>query len=342
MQKYYLFIGIDISKRHIDVALTLDGKTSTMPHQRFNNNAAGFWKMLKFIQSHHSAIESNQWFFLMEHTGVYTMLICRFLQKQQLDYTLVSGHHLARSMGLRRGKSDSADAKDIARYTFLHRTELQASELATDNLLKIKSLLSFRRRLVENNKSLKTAAGELKSFSERAIHQHVSQYSKKAIAENKKLIRKVEAEIRVVIKSDDELQRLFDLVTSIKGVALIIGAHLLVFTNGFKSFTSARKFASYIGIAPFGKTSGDSVYVPPKVSHLAHKKLKGVIANGVSSAIRYDKELNAYYQRRITEKKNKYAVRNAVMNKFILRIFAVVKRGTPYVELHQFKSTVKG
>ena len=108
---------------------------------------------------------------------------------------------------------------------------------------------------------------------------------------------------------------------------------MIVYTAGFTAFKNSRQFATYIGLAPFGQSSGTSVKVPAKVSHLAHKKLKGWISCGASTAMQHDKELAAYYNRRIAEGKNKFAVRNAIRNKFLHRIFAVVKRGTPYVEL---------
>ena len=51
-----------------------------------------------------------------------------------------------------------------------------------------------------------------------------------------------------------------------------------------------------------------------------------------------DKGLKAYYERRLAEGKNKFSIQNAIRNKFVHRIWAVVKRGTPYVELSQFRA----
>lgn len=127
-------------------------------------------------------------------------------------------------------------------------------------------------------------------------------------------------------------------MTSVKGVNLIIATALLVFTVGFKAFPDARKFAVYIGLVPFSWKSGKNLNTPDKVSHLAHKTIKGYISNGASSAMQHDKELKAYYQRRLAEGKNKFIVQNAIRNKFLYRIFAVVKRGTPYVEFDSFRS----
>ena len=87
-------------------------------------------------------------------------------------------------------------------------------------------------------------------------------------------IIKVEAEIRKIIRSDSVLKNQYQLVTSVKGVGLVLGVSFIVYTNGFTSFSSWRKFASYSGIAPFEYSSGTSVKGKTNVSHLANKKLK--------------------------------------------------------------------
>ena len=48
------------------------------------------------------------------------------------------------------------------------------------------------------------------------------------------------------------------------------------------------------------------------------------------SSVQHNSELHQYYQRKVQEGKNKMSVINAVRNKLLHRIVAVVKRGTPY------------
>ncbi len=50
-------------------------------------------------------------------------------------------------------------------------------------------------------------------------------------------------------------------------------------------------------------------------------------------AIRYDSEMKLYYERKVTQGKNKMLVLNAIRNKVVQRIFAVVKRDAPFVPL---------
>lgn len=345
MQKYKLFIGIDISKKWIDVCLPLKGNKKQMPHIQVENTPKGFMQMIKWIREQLKSLKkttkllthipsTKEWLFCMEHTGIYTFPLTQFLEKKNLDYVMVNPLHLKHSLGLRRVKNDKADAADIAKYILLHHQEHSLTNIPSDNLLKIKHLLGLRGRLIKSQNALTTSSNELKKHTPTVHHKEVVEHSKSHLKHLKKTIGLIEKQMLQAIEQDDELKRVYELVTSVKGAGLILGASLLVYTVGFTAFENSRQFATYIGIAPFARQSGSSLNSPAKVSHLAHKKLKGVISCGAASAMRYDKQLKAYAQRKIEEGKNKFAVQNAVRNKFLHRIFAVVKRGTPYVELH--------
>lgn len=54
------------------------------------------------------------------------------------------------------------------------------------------------------------------------------------------------------------------------------------------------------------------------------------------SAIQHNPEMKAYYQKRIAEGKNKMSTINIIRNKLISRVFAVVKRKTPYVDTMKY------
>jgi transposase len=54
------------------------------------------------------------------------------------------------------------------------------------------------------------------------------------------------------------------------------------------------------------------------------------------ASIQINGEYKMYYQRRLAEGRNKMSTLNIVRNKLVSRVFAIVKRGTPYVDLHRF------
>ena len=62
--------------------------------------------------------------------------------------------------------------------------------------------------------------------------------------------------------------------------------------------------------------------------------MKSLLEQAARSAIQYDPELKAYYQRRIQHGKGKRSTLNIVRNKIIYRMFAVIGRGTPYKKIN--------
>ena len=82
-------------------------------------------------------------------------------------------------------------------------------------------------------------------------------------------IKQAEQQIAAMISSDAQVAKNYQLATSVKGIGLITAAFMLVSTNNFTSFDNGRKYASYVGIAPFEFSSGTSVRGKTRVSNLA-------------------------------------------------------------------------
>ena len=149
-------------------------------------------------------------------------------------------------------------------------------------------------------------------------------------------IKKVEEQIIALIKGNNDFSTSYGLLLSIKGIGKILAMYLLVSTENFTRFKDPRKFACYSGIAPFPYTSGTSVRGKTKLNHCANKQLKSLLNIAAMSAIQLKGEYRKYYQRRCKEGKNKMSTLNIIRNKIVFRAFAVIKRGTPYVDLSTF------
>lgn len=332
MKKYELFVGIDISKNWIDVALSLDGKLKGMSHKRFDNNLKGFKQLLAWLKK----TKVQHWLVCMEHTGIYTLPLCTFLTQHSIDFVLESALRIKKSIGIKRGKDDKADAKDIARFAYLYREELKISRLDPKVINELKSLLAYRERLIKSKVQLEVSSKELKLFGNpHSANKFVVQNSLDLLNVIKLQIKEVEQALKNIIYADLALKEIYVLLISIKGIGLVTAISLIVYTKGFIAFKSWRQFAAYIGTAPFKQESGTSLKRPAKVSKLGHKKVKVLLSNCITSAIQYDQEIAAYYKRKIAEGKNKFKVFNAIKNKLLSRAFAVVKRGTPYVQLNK-------
>jgi transposase len=130
---------------------------------------------------------------------------------------------------------------------------------------------------------------------------------------------------------NSSLKENYLLITSIKGVGMQTAVAMIIHTNNFEGFQSARQMAVYCGCAPFPNESG-TMDKGSHISRLANRKLKVLLSQCAVSAMQYNKELSAYAQRKIAAGKSKKLVINNLRNKLIHRIFAVVTTKIPYQE----------
>jgi transposase len=327
--RYPYIVGIDISKMSIDVAI-IETESSKMNTALFSNDAEGFQKMKKWLKQQGSDCGENI-LFCMEHTGIYTRNIVKYLLKRGCKVWLESSLHIKRSMGLVRGKSDKIDAERIAKFAYDHQRDAKLVKLSHPTLNRLKDLMKTRIRLQKGLHSQTVAINELKRVDKKA-GKEIERISRQAVEGLRKSLVKVEAKMEELVSIDKNLRALYSLITSVKSVGKVLAIDLIVYTDGFTRMLDNRKLACYCGVAPFEYTSGTSIYSRPGTSSFANKQLKYHLHMCAMNAIRCHKELKEYYIRKTEEGKSKMSAINAVRNKLLHRVVAVVKRGKPYIE----------
>ncbi|WP_114747894.1 transposase [Pleomorphovibrio marinus] len=328
--KFRAFIGIDVSKSTIDVYLRNAGK-----HMVFANDLEGFEAMVEWLMDILGQLTHDEMLLGLEHTGLYSELLIGFLNGQNFPFTVLPGLELKKSLGIRRGKSDKVDSKDIAEYIYEKRERVKLFEMPSKNLESIKKLASYRERLVKERTACTTRLKEYQNVHEREDFEIYVNSHTRVINCLDEEIKKIQAEIERLIRDDLELSRQYRLIQSIKGVGPQTAAIMIVLTRGFTSFENWRKFASYAGIAPFPNQSG-TYTGKTKTSKLANKRIKSLLSMCAGVAIQYNPEIKRYYERRIEEGKNKMSTMNIIRNKLVSRIFAVIERGSPYVDTMKY------
>ena len=323
-------LGIDVSKLTLDVYVKLSGS-----YAKFSNDKKGFKELLKWAALHVKS-SLNETLICFETTGFYSLSLASFLSDSQFDYVMEDPLQIKRSMGLVRGKDDKVDAQRIANYAYLRRNQLKNSILPSKSLLRMQRLLSLRERLVSDKAGYVTSLKEYKRILVQKEELELFQVFKSLINKLERQIVKIETSIKELIEEEEEMKSKYALITSVKGIGFVVGAHILVTTHCFTKFTDSRKYACYCGTAPFPYQSGSSLNGRSRVNHMANKRMKSLFNLAARSAILCDPELKGYYRKRLESGKNGMSTINIIRNKLIYRVFAVVKRGTPYVELtHQ-------
>lgn len=329
MSKLKYFIGIDTSKKTLDV--TLRRGSEFLHHESISNTGKSIIGWLTRLRNTFQ-FGISEALFCVEHTGVYNAHILEVAKSQNWNLCLEHSVQILRSIGLQRGKNDKVDSNRISEYAYKNRESIRLWESPRIALLKLKQLIRQRKRLVLARKSLLQPFTENKAFDVSGLLGEMKELTSSAIAGIEASIASTEQEILSLYQSDKKLNRLNEIITSIKGIGPITSAHFIVYTDEFKTIQEARKFACYAGIAPFEHRSGSSVRGKTRTSKKANLQVKSMLHMSSLAAMRFNHDLKVYYERKVASGKNKMSVLNAVKNKLIHRVFACVKEDRLYIE----------
>jgi transposase len=323
MKSWNVILGVDVSKLTLDICCA-----ERSLYLKTDNQTKGFSLFKKWCKAHE--INLMETLIVMEHTGGYEYRFMQFCESQSIPYCRIPGLEIKQSQGMTRGKSDQVDAFRIGQYGEEKAKRLVPSKPVDKNILTLKQLLSFRKRLVRERAGLESTIKERKHMylAKKDTITHIAQAKMK---EDKKHIRQIETEIMAIIKTNEELMQTYRIITSIKGIGNVNAWMTIAYTENFSSFIDGRKYAVYAGVVPFEHTSGTSIKGRKRVSHLANKELKQELNQAAKTAITHDIELRAYAERKLKNKPYPVVLNN-VKFKLILRMFALVKRGEKFVE----------
>lgn len=330
---YSGFVGIDVSKDTLDVSLCrVLSDQLPLVHQVFENAPKGFKAIIKWLKENQA--KPNELLFCLEHTGVYSLKVSYWLEEKEYSYVLENPLQVKRSLGLVRGKNDKADSRHLARYAARHHEELKLCKMPSKLLSSLKTLLSHREMLSRQKKELLQNEKRLEILSKTTDVKLIRKQNHQHLQLLETQLSGIEEKLEGLSKSDQTIAENVELIRSIPGIGLIIALNMIVQTNNFIGFGNGRQFACYCGSAPFEYSSGTSVKGKTKVHPMGNRQMKGLLSNGAHAAIKHDKQIKKYYERKISEGKPKLLVLNAVRCKLINRAFSVIKRRTPYVSMN--------
>ncbi|MCO7724949.1 IS110 family transposase [Myroides odoratimimus] len=325
MDKFTQFIGIDISKDYFDVAIYVDA--NSCKHNQFENTKTGVDQFMKWMKSEGCCVEET--LICMEHTGIYKNILVDILLSKNCNLWVEMAYRIIRSSGIQRGKNDKIDSKRIALYAKKNQEEAKLFKASKAVLNKIQALLGQREMSIAHKTAIEVRTNEFKGFNDE-LYKVLSKNDKAILKALENAIKVIEEQLNTLIRENQEVSEIFDCVISVRGVGDITAMFLICYTNAFTSFEDSRQLASYCGVVPFEYTSGKSVRGKAKVHFMANKKLKKLLHLCALSAVRWDPEIRAYYERKVGEGKHKMLVLNNVRNKLVQRICSCVRNKKAY------------
>jgi transposase len=324
LQRYV--IGIDISKSKIDCAVLSSELEVALEKEVLNTEI----KIQTFISDTAKSLKISMSDVLIccENTGVYNRPLERACKKMGVDLWVEHPVKIKRASIDMRGKSDRKDALRIAEYAIRYNDRKVLFTEASKPVRVLNEQTKIRKTLLQQKVGMENQLKEAKNHDMESYKILEKGFSK-VIKTINKSIQEVDKRIDELVKENENIQRNADLITTIPGIGRQNAINFIIATNNFSGFNSAKHLACYAGVVPFENQSG-TIMKRARVSKMANKNLKRLLHLAAMAAIRFDPELQAYYIRKVQEGKNKMSVLNAVRNKLVHRIMAVVRKGKPY------------
>lgn len=308
-------LGIDVSKSKFNVALLRGDKYK---HKSFPNNSDGFSKLGKWLERQ----GVGELHACMEATGVYGEELAEYLYECGHRVSVVNP---ARIKGfaqseLIRTKTDKVDSSVIARFCLAMEPELWTPE--SKDVKELRSLVRRVEALVRM-KNQETNRLEVSSASlKKDIEDHIKYLDKQ--------VALIKQRIKTHIDQNPDLKEKQKLLESIPGVGESTIELVLSQFADIEKFSSAKKLASFLGIAPTERSSGSSVRGRRRMSKVGRSSLRKAFYMPALSAMQYNPIIIRMKQRLTEAGKPKMIIVGAAMRKLVHLIYGVLKNKIPF------------
>jgi transposase len=332
-QKY--FIGIDISKQKLDLAIILSD-FRIVDEQVIPNQQVKIKSFLKgFIKKH--GIETENLLICVEHTGIYNSPLHRVCVELGIDLWQEHALKIKKASADLRGKSDRQDAIRIAEYAVRYQDRVILFTPPSKSIEELNTLNKTRETILNQAVAMKNQLNEAKTHDIESF-KILSKIYQPILKSIDGQLKKIAKRVNEILVENQDMKKNVELIKTIPGVGEQTAINMLVSTQNFTLFKSAKHLACYAGVVPFLNESG-TIVKRARVSKMANQKLKMLLHLAAMAAIRTKSDLKVYYIRKVAEGKNKMSVLNAVRNKIVHRIWAVLQRQTPFVMENNFLMT---
>lgn len=314
------FLGIDVGKA--DLFCHLIGPDEPIS-SRFDNNKTGIKLLIAWLLK---ATASQSFVACLEQTGHYGDAIAETLYKIETTGIYLVNPQRIKSFGMQklcRNKSDTADAKLIARYIKSEYLELRPWQPKSLVQQRITTLSRYADSLTQDNARLKT-------MMEAMPDKTISTSLKRRISASVKEIAALRREINKLIKEDPDLQKKCKLIKTIPGLGEIATHIVIAELPDLEQFDDARQLAAWAGLTPRHHTSGTSGKTQTPITKIGSIHLRRGLFMPAMTARVFNPLLKTFGDRLKANGKKPKQVIIAIMRKLLHQIYGILKSGQPY------------
>lgn len=295
---YQNFIGIDIGKDEFFVAAYPE-KTV---HQ-YQNSTTGFSAFVKAY-----ANRLAQALIVIETTGGYEAACIRYLQTRKYAVHRANTRkvkHFIRSFG-QLGKSDTLDARALAKYAYERHKELP---------LYLESPRKKLAQLVSRRHDLTQMLVQEKNRFKAPEHEILKESMMRIIRLLQQEIAEINTAIQQVYETDNLLREYKKVLKTIPGIGDVVASTLLAFMPEL-GFIDRKKIASLAGVAPHPNESGNKQGY--RYMRGGRVEVKRILFIAAMTAARGQSQLAGFYHRLEKAGKKKMVALSALMRKILV------------------------
>lgn len=313
-----LFIGVDVSKATLEVALDKVSKTQVL-----DNTAVGIAQLVALLKQCGPPIGV----IVLEATGGLERECAMALCLEGLGVIVVNprqARDFAKAMGY-LSKTDALDAKVLSHFAQTLHDSARASrmlfKMPTQSQTLLQALVVRRAQIIQ----MKVAE------QNRLATAHKSQH--------KSLARMIQVLTRQISLLDDDIGRALDdhfapklaLLKGIKGVGQGTQAALMAMLPELGSL-SAREISKLVGVAPLNCDSGK--FKGKRVTWGGRAALRAALYMAIVSAMQYEPVIKEFAHKLKAQGKASKVVIVACMHKLLVIMNAVVRSGRAFSQTY--------
>ena len=302
------FIGIDVAKAQLDIAIRPSGERWAVP-----NDASGVTMLVDRVQALQPTL------IVLEATGGLERAATVALATAGLPVVVVNprqARDFARATG-QLAKTDALDARALAHFADVIRpTPRPLPDAQTQEL---RALLGRRQQLI----GLRTAAQNRLAGTSGRLAQDIEAH----IAWLKARLATLDDDLETMLRASPLWRENDDLLQSVPGIGPVCARTFLLELPELGTLTR-QQIAALVGVAPLNCDSGTLRGRRTIWGGRAH--VRTVLYMGTLVATRFNPQIKAFYQRLLAAGKIKKVALTACMHKLLTMLNAMLKHRTSW------------
>ena len=307
-----MFVGIDVSKEWVDVAVHPSGE-----EWRVDQDQDGLDGLVVRLQ------DLGPQVVVMEATGGYEIPLVSALGAAGIPVAVVNPRQVrdfARSQGI-LAKTDRIDAAVIARFG--KASGVKAQPLVTEEARELEGLVARRRQIMQ----MRTAEQSRRRLASAAALQSIDE----VIAFLDLQLKEIDDDLGRRLRESPLWREREKLLRSVPGVGPVTTFNLLADLPELGSL-DRRAVAALVGVAPLSRDSGQFRGV--RSCWGGRAKVRAALYMSTLVAVQRNPVLKEFYERLLKAGKPRKVALTACMRKLLTILNAMLKNGTKWEDGH--------